>query len=371
MLISVGLVILYKEKILLVRQRKDQNGMHLSIPKGGMKTGEGLLTTAIRETYEETGIKMTMDKIIPEPYLISQNNETFQRRIIYFVTRLEEKADTCPIDTDEISWAGFLPYNEAEQNLQITQQSVLMHLNPKRIPQKFMEWLCFKGIIRKEHHYEDHKLCIYDYTPLCKQYEFWNEVTLWSRGLIADLQGNILYRPKKKFFELHQLYKEFIPNGKEVFELYEKKDGVLGLLYWKDGFPFIATRNSFISKQAILGTSILYRKYAHAFSSLDKDLTYYFEIVSPDTRNIVNYGLCEDLFLIGAYHNLLNKEIHLSKLLHLPFPRVEHFPSHGNLKELLLYDRINEEGFVAVYANWRRIKIKFANYKKQYAEKYL
>jgi len=131
MLISVGLVILYEEKILLVRQRKDQNGMHLSIPKGGMKTGEGLLTTAIRETYEETGIKMTMDKIIPEPYLISQNNETFQRRIIYFVTRLEEKADTCPIDTDEISWAGFLPYNEAEQNLQITQQSVLMHLNPK------------------------------------------------------------------------------------------------------------------------------------------------------------------------------------------------------------------------------------------------
>lgn len=57
--------------------------------------------------------------------------------------------------------------------------------------------------------------------------------------------------------------------------------------------------------------------------------------------------------------------------MHLPFPRVEHFPSHGNLKELLLYDRINEEGFVAVYANWRRIKIKFANYKKQYAEKYL
>ena len=371
MMISVGLVILYKGNVLLVRQKTDQNGMHLSIPKGGMKTGEGLLTTAIRETYEETGIKMPQERILPEPYLMNINNAKFHRRIIYFVAKLEEKMNACPVDTDEISWAGFLPYHKAEQKLQITQQAVLMHLNPKRMPQKFMEWLCFKNIIRKEYHYEDRKLCIYNYTSLCKQYEFWNEVTLWSRGLITDLQGNILFRPLKKFFEFHQLYTEFRPNENISFELYEKKDGVLGLLYWKNGFPFIATRTSFISKQAILGTTILYRKYTHAFNLLDRNLTYFFEIISPCTKNIVDYGTCEDLFLIGAYHNQSNKEIHLSELSHLPFPCVKHFKNHGKLNELLECNKINEEGYVAVYANWRRVKIKFANYKRQYAEKYL
>ena len=81
---------------------------------------------------------------------------------------------------------------------------------------------------------------------------------MWCRGLIVDNDNHILFRPMKKFFERNQLYHYFVPHGNKHFELYEKKDGALGILYWLADFPFIATRGSFTSKQAIIGTSLLY-----------------------------------------------------------------------------------------------------------------
>lgn len=47
--ISAGLVVIYDGRILLVRQKGDLTGHHLSIPKGLVSEGETPLDAAIRE----------------------------------------------------------------------------------------------------------------------------------------------------------------------------------------------------------------------------------------------------------------------------------------------------------------------------------
>lgn len=74
----------------------------------------------------------------------------------------------------------------------------------------------------------------------------WNHATLTCRGLIADSEGTILARPSTKFFNLEQV--EQLPD--EPFEVYEKLDGSLGILYWLDDEPYISTRGSFESPQS-------------------------------------------------------------------------------------------------------------------------
>lgn len=74
MRITAGLVVIYRESILLVRQYYDTKNNHLSIPKGEALKGENLLNAAIRETEEETGVKVPIEYIDPEPHLLNINN---------------------------------------------------------------------------------------------------------------------------------------------------------------------------------------------------------------------------------------------------------------------------------------------------------
>lgn len=83
--VSAGLVIICQEKILLVWQTEDNDGRHLSIPKGLIKPNESPLRAAIRETFEETGIRVSPDDVNTKPFLMNVETKAFQRRIIYFI----------------------------------------------------------------------------------------------------------------------------------------------------------------------------------------------------------------------------------------------------------------------------------------------
>ncbi len=129
-----------------------------------------------------------------------------------------------------------------------------------------------KYVSVQKHPTED--LYIYNYTKLA-QYEWvWNEITTKCRGLILDGKGNIVCNPFEKFFNLEELdnKKQDIPN--EPFEVYDKVDGSLGILYWSDDVPAISTRGSFVSEQAFEGTKILLEKYQDAIKMLDSTKTY-------------------------------------------------------------------------------------------------
>jgi RNA ligase len=108
------------------------------------------------------------------------------------------------------------------------------------------------------------ELYILNYTPLASRKAVWNEITLTSRGLIIDKKGNIISYPFRKFFELEQLPSHLIPKTSPL-QIYEKLDGALGIMYWHKGKPYISTRGSFSSYQAVRATEILHTKYRKQF----------------------------------------------------------------------------------------------------------
>lgn len=81
-------------------------------------------------------------------------------------------------------------------------------------------------------------LRIYNDTAKAQYDHVWNPATLTCRGVITNENGTIVARPFPKFFNLEQV--ETLPN--EPFEVHEKLDGSLGILYWVGNEPSIATR---------------------------------------------------------------------------------------------------------------------------------
>jgi RNA ligase len=210
-------------------------------------------------------------------------------------------------------------------------------------------------ISRRKHPSEE--LYILNYTPKTQYEGMWNETTSLCRGLIVDGAGKIRARCFPKFFNYEEcldLVHERI--GKNLgFTVSEKMDGSLGILYWVGGKPFIATRGSFESEQALRANEILSKWDA---SSLDQGLTYLFEIIYPENRICVDYGTREELVFLSAYEIDSGLEVNPDH----PFPsaaRYEFGPDFGSVKKLNLENR---EGFVVRFEDGYRFKIKFEDY---------
>lgn len=200
-------------------------------------------------------------------------------------------------------------------------------------------------------------LYIYNYNQIVQYKREWNEATLVCRGLILDEKQNIVARPFPKFFNLEEHQAHEIPN--DSFEVYEKMDGSLGILYWHEEKPFLATRGSFSSSQGIKGTEILHTKYAHTIEKLDKEKTYLFEIIYPSNRIVIDYGELEDLVLLGIIDKKTGKE---EPLQELGFPLVKRYDGVKDIATLKSLQEDNREGFVVKYRNGFRVKVKFAEY---------
>jgi T4 RnlA family RNA ligase len=202
------------------------------------------------------------------------------------------------------------------------------------------------------------ELYIYNYTPLTQFSRNWNEVTLACRGLILDEKYNIIARPFPKFFNLEEHQIQDIP--KEPFEVYNKLDGSLGILYWLAGKPKIATRGSFDSEQAKVGTKILESKYQQVLDRLNPNYTYLFEIIYPENRIVVDYGRTKDLILLSVLETKTGKDMPLE---HIGFPLVEKYDGiNSDLEALKQLEGDNREGFVLRFASGFRIKVKFEEY---------
>ena len=199
-------------------------------------------------------------------------------------------------------------------------------------------------------------LLIFNYTAKTQYQGFWNDETLMSRGLITTSDGQILARPFEKFFNIDE-YKDKPPN--EHFEVYEKLDGSLGILYWVGDEPRITTRGSFLSKQAMKATEILREKYFGV--KFDPALTYLFEIIYPENRIVVDYGKTEDLVLLAVRDTETGRELSI-KEIDLPFAHVKRLPDTVDISSLRLIKRENEEGFVVRFESGLRLKVKMTEY---------
>ncbi len=219
-----------------------------------------------------------------------------------------------------------------------------------------LEEMMAEGFVVKQNHPET-DLFIYNYSPKAQYDRIWNEVTLNCRGLILDANMNVVARPFPKFFNLGEQENQHIPN--EAFEVYEKMDGSLGILYWHNKQPFIATRGSFTSNQSVKANNILNTKYSHIHNRLNPDKTYLFEIIYPENRIVVDYGSTEDLVLLSIVDKATGNE---EPLEDIGFPVVKRYDGINNTHQLQALEENNKEGFVIRFASGLRYKVKFKEY---------
>src|SRR5262249_9714715 len=115
------------------------------------------------------------------------------------------------------------------------------------------------GLMRGDHA-DDGRLAIYTYTDQCVYDSAWDEMTLNSRGHIFDVQtGECVAWPFPKFFNLGE-NRQSQADGfawDQPYEIYEKMDGWLGILYRHEGRFKVATRGSFHSTGAVWATNFI------------------------------------------------------------------------------------------------------------------
>lgn len=198
---------------------------------------------------------------------------------------------------------------------------------------------------------------IYNYTAKCQYEWLWTPETMACRGLIVADGGGIVARPFPKFFSIEQRGGDPLP--REPFDVFEKVDGSLGVLYHVDGDPRIATRGSFGSDQAQWATAHL--RAHHRGARFNPEHTYLFEIVYPQNRIVVDYGDRADLTLLAVIRKSDGRDMPLEDL---GFPIVRQFNGIADFDELTQLERPNFEGFVVRFASGLRIKVKMAEYKR-------
>lgn len=208
-------------------------------------------------------------------------------------------------------------------------------------------------------------LFILNYSKTTQFEQNWNEYTLMCRGLVVDVDFNVVARPFGKFFNLEEHNKSEIPKDLD-FEAYEKMDGSLGILFNYEGEWIFASRGSFTSDQAVWGGEFLKRGFnTDGMGVLKKNLTYVFEIIYPENRIVVNYGDTEDLVLLGVIITETGVEMsHDEMVLRYEddFTIVKKYDITADVRELADLEEDNREGFVVRYSNGFRVKVKFKEY---------
>lgn len=215
------------------------------------------------------------------------------------------------------------------------------------------------GYIKAQRHPSE-PLTIYNYGPKTQYDWHWTPETKACRGLIVDDQERIVARPFEKFFSLEQLQDTPLPL--EPFEVYEKLDGSLGVLYWTSKGPQIATRGSFVSEQAVRATDMLWQRYRGI--RLDPALTYLFEIIYPENRVVIDYGETADLFLLAVIETASGQELPVCDFSSLGFPIVRRYDGITEFASLKTLEETNREGFVVRFESGLRVKVKFEEYKR-------
>ena len=117
--ISAGILVVQQNRILLAHPTNAPWYGTYTIPKGKIEVNENPLQAAIRETYEEVGIRINYDDIKNKnkPYVIEYKNElgVVYKTLYYFVAepKMDIVVNKNKLEKREVDWAGFLDKDEA------------------------------------------------------------------------------------------------------------------------------------------------------------------------------------------------------------------------------------------------------------------
>jgi len=209
-------------------------------------------------------------------------------------------------------------------------------------------------------------LRIYKYTQECVFSRAWDDITLNMRGTVIDNDGNQVSNPFPKFFNLEELEPMGIALPNLPYKVYDKVDGSLIQIFKYNGEIVVASAGSFSSAQSNVAQKIFDAKYANLEMKIDPQYTYLFELVYPLNKIVLDYGSDEKLVLLAVRHTNLGLEFP-SILINCDIFGYD-VVKEVNLKlddlknEILRNDFINKEGFVVVFENGFRVKMKYAEY---------
>lgn len=215
-----------------------------------------------------------------------------------------------------------------------------------------------RGLLIKSNH-STLPLSIYNYSRICQFEKVWDNVTLSMRGMVLDNNGRVIARPIPKFFN----FEECTNLPKESYEVHEKMDGSLGIVFYYNGEWQLASRGSFESEQAKKGKELL-KKYP--LDKLERGVTYLFEIIYKENRIVCDYGSFEGLVLLTGINTYTGEEIDIripqyidnfdiTKRIHI----LENLPDLNEIKKCIPED---QEGYVIKYKSGFRVKVKGAKY---------
>ena len=205
-------------------------------------------------------------------------------------------------------------------------------------------------------------LRIFNYTRTCQFERAWNHITLICRGLVVDDNYNVIARPIPKFFNWEELRDVEIESSKGIipwgldYDVFDKADGSLGILFEYKGEWMIASRGSFTSDQAIKANEML-KKYDLSF--LIPGYTFCLEIIYPENRIVVDYKGDEKLVLLAVVNN---EDGHELDFFETDFEAVEHYGKNLDPADFKALNTANKEGGVFKFANGFRMKVKFEDY---------
>ena len=216
-----------------------------------------------------------------------------------------------------------------------------------------------KGLLDKCEH-QKLPIAIYKYSRNCQFEWTWDNITMNMRGTVLDSEGNVVAKTFPKFFNIES---DNFPNL--PFEVFEKLDGSLGVLFNYEGEWHLATQGSFYSEQAIYAKEILERNetYKDVFS---EKFTFLFEILYSKNRIVVSYGDEEKLVLLAAFKNDCGRETPYAELKALAertgFECAKRYDGIKDLTKIKSLIGDNQEGFVIRFSDGTRVKAKGDEY---------
>ncbi len=133
---AAGIAIVWGTKILLVHPTgASWQKRTIGIPKGSIEAGETELEAALRETFEETGITLTVDQLEPTIHSVTIYSGKKPVGMIYYaICRISELSeiglatDRVPktqLQLEEVDWAGFIEISEAYEKMAYSQLIIL------------------------------------------------------------------------------------------------------------------------------------------------------------------------------------------------------------------------------------------------------
>lgn len=221
--------------------------------------------------------------------------------------------------------------------------------------------LVTKRLVSERHHREL-PLAIYNYTAeaMSLGQEDWPVALQDARGLILDLDGNIVGRPFRKFWNTALGAQEIFSVDAPGLEITEKMDGSLIIVCYYGNERIVASRGSFYSDQARWATSLLNQAWGTSRPALS-DTTHLFELIHPNNRIVLDYGQLKTLVHLASIDNNTGSRVTRT----LPaVPRVRRY-TWEEARRLALDPQgegKGHEGFVIRYPSGLLVKLKLPEY---------